>query len=181
MYDVDEFLGRGIIAARSGRSAEAIKYLEIAVKMDPANPRIWLWMATGVRTYAEKQYCLETVLKLDPSSTVAKVLLERLQQKISAENLRPKDVVIFTCSSCGGKQRFDPDLIGLVCEFCRRVEPLLLADASNAEVSLDDGLAHSSGNWAVIESQISCKACGANLFVPADRSTMTCPPRLPNS
>ena len=143
--------------------------------MDPNKPRVWLWLATVVRTFAEKQYCLETVLKLDPSSAVARLLLERLQQKISLENLRPKDVVVFTCGSCGGKQRFDPDLVGLVCEFCRRVEPLRLADASNAEADLQDGLAHSSGNWAVIESQISCKACGANLFVPADRSTTTCP------
>jgi hypothetical protein len=175
VYDVSEFLGRGIIAARSGRSGEALKYLEIAAKMDPGNPRVWLWLATAVKTFAQKQQCLETALKLDPSSLVAKTLLERLQQKAVSENRRPKDVVIFTCPACGGKQRFDPDLIGLVCEFCRRVEPLTLADASNAEADLDVGLYNSSGNWAVIESQVSCKACGANLFVPADRTTMTCP------
>ena len=175
MYDFDEFLGRGIIAARSGRPAEAIKYLELAARIDPGNPRVWLWLATVVKTFAQKQECLEKALKLDPSNLVAKTLLERLQEKASLENRGPKDVVIFTCSSCAGKQRFDPDLIGLVCEFCKKVEHLLLADASNAESDLEASLYHNSGNWAVIESQVSCKACDANIFAPADRNTLACP------
>jgi hypothetical protein len=175
VYDFYEFLARGIIAVRTGRTAEAIKYLSIAETIEPDNLRVWLWLATAVETYAEKRHCLERALQLDPNTLVAKVLLERLNQEESSTNHHPTDVVVFTCPSCAGKQHFDPDLLALVCEYCKRVEILTLANAFDAEIDLGPALSAGSGNWAVLDNRLSCSACGANVFVPADRSTQSCP------
>ena len=175
MYDFYEFLGRGIIAARTGRVAEAVKYLTIAEEIMPGNPRVWLWLATAVETFSEKRKCLQRVLELAPDTLVAKALLERLDQKETSAGKNPADLAVFTCPSCGGKQRFDPDLLALVCEYCRHVEILTLANAFNAEVDLAPSLARDAGNWAILESQVACQACGAKLSIPADCSTHTCP------
>jgi predicted RNA-binding Zn-ribbon protein involved in translation (DUF1610 family) len=175
MYDFYEFLGRGIIAARTGRAAEAVKYLTIAEEIMPGNPRVWLWLATVVGTFAEKRRCLQRALELAPNTLAAKALLERLDQKETSTGKSPADLVVFTCPSCGGKQRFDPDLLALVCEYCRHSEILTLANAFNAEVDLAPSLARDAGNWAILESQVSCQACGAKLSIPADCSTHTCP------
>jgi hypothetical protein len=62
-----------------------------------------------------------------------------------------------------------------VCDYCKHTELLVLVDASNTESDLGTGLRSDSGNWAILESQVSCNACGARLFVPAERSTLACP------
>jgi len=175
MYDFYEFLGRGIIAARTGRAAEAIKYLTIAEEITPGNPRVWLWLTTVVKTFAEKRRCLQRALELAPDTLVARALLDRLDQKETSSGKSSTDLAVFTCPCCGGKQRFDPDLLALVCEYCRHPETLALANAFNAEVDLAPSLAQGAGNWAILENRVSCQACGAKLSVPANRSTHTCP------
>jgi predicted RNA-binding Zn-ribbon protein involved in translation (DUF1610 family) len=175
MYDFHEFLGRGIIAARTGRPMDAVKYLSIAEKIRPGNVRVWLWLATAVESFAEKRHCLEHVLELAPNTLAAKVLLERLDQKESTTGQSPADMVVFTCNSCGGKQHFDPDLLALVCDFCKQAEILTLANAFNAEIDLAPTLSQGSGNWALLESQVACSACGAKISIPAERSLQACP------
>ncbi len=175
MYDFYEFLGRGIIAARTGRPAEAVKYLSIAEKIEPGNVRVWLWLATVVGSFAEKRQCLERALELAPDTLAAKVLLERLDQKKNTAGQKPADMVVFTCPSCGGKQHFDPDFLALVCDFCKQAETLTPANAFKAEIDLAPTLWRGSGNWAMLESQVACSACGAKISVPAERSLQACP------
>lgn len=174
MYDFDEFLARGIIAARSGRYAQARKSLDVAAQIDPCNPRAWLWRATIAETAQEKRDCLERALLLAPSNWLARALLARLDENTQAFASHPAGgLAIFTCPNCGGKQRFDPDLLGLMCESCGHLDVLRLANASKAEKDLAAGLG--SGNWAMLDSQASCQACGATLLVPAEHATLSCP------
>ena len=147
MLDFDELMGRGILAARKGNSAEA----------------------------AEERMCLEHVLELAPDTLVAQALLKRLDQKRLTAYAERAELVIFTCPSCGGRQRFDPDQLGLLCEYCQYLDPLVVTDASNAEVVLNTEPSSGSGTWAVLDTQAACRACGARLYQPADQGTLTCP------
>ena len=125
-------------------------------------------------TLSEKRQCLERALTLAPETLVARALLERLNQQDSLIGQKPADLVIFTCPSCGGKQHFDPDLLALLCDYCKHAEMLVLANAFNAEATLTPLLAQSSGNWAILNGQVACSACGATLSLPADQNTNTC-------
>jgi hypothetical protein len=175
IYDFYEFLGRGIIAERTGRPQEALKYFGIAAQIEPANPRVWLWLASSAEALSQKRECLEQALKIDPHLIVAEVLLDRLNQKETRVSQQSSDFVIFTCPSCGGKQHFDPDVLGLVCEYCGQIETLTLKNASEAESSLDTVPHNSSGNWAVIGSQASCNGCGARISILPDQLNQLCP------
>jgi hypothetical protein len=175
IYDFYEVLGRGIIAARTGRNAEAIKYLELAAKIEPGNPRVWLWLAAVEEDAAQKQSDLETVLRIDANNLVAKILLERLSRREVVVARNTSDFAIFTCPFCGGKQYFDPDLSAMKCGYCKKVERLILSDAAQDEKDLDSALQKDTGNWAVLKSQADCGACGAKTSLPMDQATLRCP------
>ena len=175
MYDFYEFLGRGIIAVRTGRPAEAFEYLSVAAKIKPDNPRVWLWLASASKTVTQHQQCLEKALEIDPNLFMAQALLERLKQRQTILEQGTADFIVFTCQYCGGKQRFDPDISGLVCEYCKRVELLILRNASEAETRLEMAQRDGSGNWSVQESQVNCGACGAKMSILPEESSHPCP------
>ena len=122
IYDFYEILGRGIIAARTGRASEALEYLNTASRIKPDNLRVWLWLASVTDGVTNKQQYLERALEIDPNLFMAQALLERLSQRQTTIDQEAGDFIVFTCQYCGGKQHFDPDLSGLVCVFCNRVE-----------------------------------------------------------
>lgn len=173
VYDFYELFGRGIIAARTGRFREALEYLLLAAKVEPGNPRVWLWLAASAESEAQIRRFLGEALRIDPHLFMAQALLKRLGSITRPLQQSESDFIIFTCPSCGGKQRFDPDASGLLCQFCGMLERLPVQNASNSELRFDSGAA--SGNWAVVESQVNCGSCGAMLSVPANRTTHACP------
>ncbi|NWG06405.1 MAG: hypothetical protein HXY35_06920 [Chloroflexi bacterium] len=175
IYDFYEILGQGIIAARTERYKEAIKFLSLAAKIEPFNPRVWLWLATASQTVEAKRKYLQEALKVDPNALAASVLLGRLNQSENDYNKKNSMLAIFTCPHCGGKQRFDPDISGMQCEYCGKVEILTFENASDHEACLTTSLQESSGNWAVIESQSACNACGAKTTHPPSQVTIRCP------
>jgi hypothetical protein len=73
-------LQRGIAAARSGRSAEALSILEQVVKTEPENEMAWLWLSGLMRSTEQKRACLENVLKANPENVYARAGLMRLQE-----------------------------------------------------------------------------------------------------
>ena len=72
-------LQRGIAAARSGRSAEALSILEQVVKTEPENEMAWLWLSGLMRSTEQKRACLENVLRANPENVYARAGLMRLQ------------------------------------------------------------------------------------------------------
>ena len=175
VYDFYEILGRGIIAARTGRYAEGFEYLSMAAKIKPDNPRVWLWLASVAGTIEQQKQYLEKAKKIAPDLFVVQALLKRLNHRQSVVEQSSTDFVVFTCQHCGGKQHFDPDLTGLVCEYCKEIELLTLKNVSEAEVNLENALQDGSGNWSVQESQVNCGACGAQLSILPEQSTHPCP------
>ena len=175
IYDFYEILGQGIIAARTERHKEAMKFLSLAAKIEPSNPRVWLWLATASETVASKRKYLQEALKVDPNILAASVLLDRLNQTENDSSKRNSKFVIFTCPDCGGKQRFDPDISGMQCEYCGKIEFLTLENASDHEACLTTSIQKDSGNWAFIESQSACNACGATTSHPPSQVTIRCP------
>jgi predicted RNA-binding Zn-ribbon protein involved in translation (DUF1610 family) len=154
---------------------EAVKYLTLAAKINPGNARVWLWLAASVERLEQKRECLETALQVAPGLLPARVLLDRLNGQAETIQQHSDDFVIFTCPNCGGKQRFDPDLAGLVCDYCKQIERLQLTNAAQNESNLEVALIGKSDNWALLNSEVACGACGAKLSIPSDQSTATCP------
>jgi hypothetical protein len=175
IYDLYELLGRGIIAARSKRSSEAMKYLQLAAEVDPGNARVWLWLAAADESVENQRGYLRRALEVDPHAYVARVLLDRLDRRETAAGRPGADFAIFTCPHCGGKQRFDPDISGLVCTFCNQVERMALRNASEDEADLEKALTRDQGNWSVVAGEATCTACGAKTSLPAAQATLRCP------
>jgi uncharacterized CHY-type Zn-finger protein len=173
VFDFTEFMARGISAARAHQTTEAIKYLELAAEMQPKNVRVWLWLAAVVQTGTLKRRCLQKALQIDPHSVMAKVLLERLERHSVRSPSNMAEHVSFTCGACGGKQRFDPELNGLVCDYCKRVE-VLAVDELPAHRQ-ENAAEQTMGNWAAGINQLICQACGAKLTVLPHMLTSTCP------
>lgn len=175
MIDIHEFLGRGIIAARAGKQTEALHYLNCAARFYPKNPRAWLWLA-AVCPPEQRKDCLLQVLKLDPASRAAKILLERVNRTDPSSTGAPVAAQVFQCQQCGGQQRFDPDGASLTCTYCGCVEQLAAPNAADAERDLGIALSQSSsGDWALLSGQFRCEECGATILVPANQSSAVCP------
>lgn len=175
IYDFYEILGRGIIAARTGRNEDALKFLSLAAKIEPSNPRVWMWLATASKSVASKRKYLQEALAIDPNLLAASVLLDRLDRSQNISSGQNPKLEIFTCPSCGGKQRFDPDISGMQCEYCGKVESLALENASDQESRLDGRIQKESGNWSFIEAHAVCGACGARISHPPSQTTIRCP------
>ena len=76
---IDDLLSRGIAAVKEGRRDEARRLLAQALEQDKGNEMAWLWMSGAVETDAERLFCLENVLKINSSNTIARRGLERLR------------------------------------------------------------------------------------------------------
>ncbi|MBI5300861.1 MAG: hypothetical protein HY868_01895 [Chloroflexi bacterium] len=176
MIDIHEFLGRGIIAARAGNTADALRYLNIAARFYPKNARAWLWLAAVCDAPDQRRDCLRKVLELDPASLPAKILLERASRVDLASPSALAQAYAFQCPTCAGQQRFDPDCASLTCTDCGRVEQLAAPNAADTEQDLGTALRQSaSGNWALVSGQLVCEACGATILLPANQSSTICP------
>jgi tetratricopeptide (TPR) repeat protein len=68
----DTILQEAIGAIRKGEKTRARDLLTRLLKNDPANPDCWLWMSAVVETAKERTYCLQEVLKRDPTNESAR-------------------------------------------------------------------------------------------------------------
>jgi tetratricopeptide (TPR) repeat protein len=68
----DPILEQAMAAIRANDRVKARELLSRLIKVDPANPRYWLWMSSVVDTSKEVSYCLQEVIKYDPDNPVAK-------------------------------------------------------------------------------------------------------------
>lgn len=135
-------LAQGIAAAKEGDLDEAYHYLGRVLRApaeDADKTRAWLWLSQTFDNPADKRYCLEQVLVLDPTHGTARrglaVLDGRLnpQEIINPDQLEREvsDVPVeaeaeqFTCPRCAGHMNYTPDGEpgaasgrALICEFC---------------------------------------------------------------
>lgn len=174
--DPQDLMARAIRLAHKGKNDEAAALLFDAARMDPTNPRVWLWLAAARETPEDKRECLERVLALVPDHPMALALLKRLTPSAAPDTLINARVQTFTCPQCGGRQRFDPDLSTLLCVHCGSGERLALPDASDDEKGLTVALYRpSAAQWALHSGQMHCENCGATTALAAHHATLTCP------
>jgi hypothetical protein len=69
--DITATLNQAIVAAKSGRKAEARRLLEAVLDADERNERAWLWLSDVVESDEERFVCLENVLTINPDNEVA--------------------------------------------------------------------------------------------------------------
>jgi tetratricopeptide (TPR) repeat protein len=64
-------LTEAIAAVRAGDQTRARDLLARLLKLDSANPEYWLWMSSIVESERERTYCLQSVLRHDPTNRAA--------------------------------------------------------------------------------------------------------------
>ena len=68
----DVMFQEAVEAIRQRQRSRARDLLTRLLRADQANPQYWLWMSSVVETSKERVYCLQSVLRLDPSSRAAR-------------------------------------------------------------------------------------------------------------
>ncbi len=101
-----------IQAVRSGNKTWARECLGRVLKADPYNEEAWLWLSAVLDTVAEKRYCLERVLAINPANAQAQDGLRYLegQKEVGQPQAKrtlcplcgePNDPNAFQCANCG--------------------------------------------------------------------------------
>lgn len=90
---VQDWLERGIRAAKRGEQEQARNLLMAVIETDEENESAWLWLSGVVDDPEDKRICLENVLYLNPSSEPAQKGLAILKSRIkpaSEDNSKQK-------------------------------------------------------------------------------------------
>ncbi len=134
-----------IQAARSGNKNWARECLGRVLKADPRNEEAWLWLSAVLDTVAEKRYCLERVLAINPSNAQAQAGLRYLEGKEETGQPQTKRTV---CPLCGEPN--DPN--AFQCANCGQ-DLFVLCPACGERVDID---------------RTSCAACGLEIGDSSD-------------
>jgi hypothetical protein len=105
---IDDLLNQGIAAVKEGRKDKARRLLAQALEQDEHNEMAWLWMSGVVETDAERRICLENVLKINSSNTIAQRGLERLK---ATPGVSPFTTALPLVSSAEGRATADQQAI----------------------------------------------------------------------
>lgn len=183
---------QGRAAIKDGHKADGRSSLLQALKYDKDHSDAWMWLAATTDDVQEQREYLEHAVAANPGNAGA-----RRGLAIVSGLLKPKDVLpegsapapraptepeqaairrTFTCSQCGGRLRFDPDLVDLKCENCGHVEVVDEVSATGEGHTLDLTLPTLQGHrWAEGERRATCQQCGASTLLPVGQTTTKCP------
>ncbi|NJN97168.1 MAG: hypothetical protein HC875_25275 [Anaerolineales bacterium] len=81
-------LDDAIQAIRMGDKEEGRRLLEEMLETDEGNEDVWLWLTTVVDSDEDREVCLENVLAINPSNTIA----QRNINALKAGNFNPADI-----------------------------------------------------------------------------------------
>jgi DNA-directed RNA polymerase subunit RPC12/RpoP len=174
--------------------------LKQAVEKDPDHDQAWLWLTATTQDPAEQKQYLEWAVAANPANAQARRGLAVLTGKLNPKDLfteaqtqgprRPADpsaalgagpqpVEIrrtFTCSRCGGRMQFDPEIADLKCENCGHVEAVDELAVRDGDQVLDFTLpTRQAHRWAEAERRMACQQCGATTIFPPGQTSATCP------
>jgi hypothetical protein len=97
---VAQLLGEGIAACRSGQLEQARALLIQVVQQQPRHELAWLWLSGCVGDDAERRYCLEQVLAINPANTAAQRGLAQLPATPSARSPLPPSLPRCAAPGC---------------------------------------------------------------------------------
>lgn len=183
-------LGRTCI--KTGDLAQGRKLLLEAVDKDRHHSEAWLWLTATTNDPEEQKKYLEWAIAADPGNAQARRGLAILMGKLKREEVLPEGSTVtareaaspqpvavrrtFDCPQCGGRLRFDPEIVDLKCEHCgfvEVVEEVALQDgAQPLDYALPTVKAHA---WAMGERLFTCGQCAATTLLPAGESSTACP------
>jgi tetratricopeptide (TPR) repeat protein len=83
-----QFLQQGIAASRSGNPDQARELFQQAVRLDPQNETIWLWLASVARDDKERFFCLKQLLTINPQNEFALKGMQALGVKAAPETVQ---------------------------------------------------------------------------------------------
>lgn len=86
---VFQLVEQGVTAYKSGDMALAFRVLTQALQLDPNHEIAWLWLSGVVTSDAERRYCLERVVALNPQNSAAQRGLTRLPGDLVARSPLP--------------------------------------------------------------------------------------------
>ncbi len=134
-----------IQAAQSGNKNWARECLGRVLRADPRNEEAWLWLSAILDTVAEKRYCLERVLAINPANAQAQAGLRYLEGQKEAGRPQAKRTI---CPLCGEPN--DPN--AFQCANCGQ-DLFVLCPACGERVDID---------------RTSCAACGLEIGDSSD-------------
>ncbi len=87
---VEELVVEGIAALKAGDKSKAFAALTQAIYLQPQNESAWIWLSGVCARDAERKFCMERVLEINPNSEVAQLGLSILSPAIPPESPLPK-------------------------------------------------------------------------------------------
>lgn len=81
LAEATRFYQRGVAAARGGQRRVAAGFLTRSVQLNPRNEGAWLWLSGVLDEPREIEFCLKSVLKLNPQNERAQRGLRWLQER----------------------------------------------------------------------------------------------------
>lgn len=88
-----QLLQQGMAAAKAGQSDQARQILQQAVRLDPQNETIWLWLTSVARDNQERAFCLKQILTINPQNEMALQGLKRLGIDLESKPSEPASSV----------------------------------------------------------------------------------------
>ncbi len=177
---------------RTGDRAHGRKLLLEAVAKDDGNSEAWLWLSATTDDPAEQRQYLEWSVAADPGNVQARRGLAILTGRIDARRLVPQGAGVaprrptvaepvevrrtFDCPQCGGRLRFEPEIVDLMCVNCGHVEVVDEVPLDDGAQPLDFTLPTVTGHrWAEAERLFTCERCGAGVTLPVGETSTACP------
>ena len=187
---------RGMLAAKARETADAKRYLEWVLRLDPPlDTRVdaLYWLSRVAETPAEQGRLLEEALAYAPSDMRCRRDLAVLRGELDPGQIidpdrvtaapkgpTPAGVDRFTCPQCGGRMAFAPDGQSLTCEYCEaRQSASAPASAEGDPASAGSfliAMATRQGHLhPVVRQTFNCQGCGIDFLLPPQQLSATCP------
>lgn len=187
-------LSRGRAAARVKEKAEARRYLERMLTLDPPlEERLegLYWLSEVVDDPKEARGMLEEILANNLGDARARRKLAILDGKLKPDQIIDPDrlpapaasdgsqnavVRSFTCPKCGGRMSYAPDGETLMCEYCELQQQIgpQTAAASEDDFLVAMATARAQHRPTAVQT-VTCGGCGAIFVLPSEQISHTCP------
>jgi tetratricopeptide (TPR) repeat protein len=187
-----DLLSRGRAAAKAGEKAEARRYLERMLNLDPPTDErleALYWLSESIDDPVEQRGLLEEILANNLGDARARRKLAILDGKLRPDEIVDPDRAAaltagdpqsvqtrsFTCPKCGGRMAFAPDGVSLVCDYCDGRQRIAAGPQAEEDDFLVAMATAKAQNRPVSMQAVRCSGCGANFVLPPEVITQTCP------
>lgn len=97
---INALVQEGIAAYNAGNAERAYELLSQALQREPNHEVGWLWMSAVVKEPAERRYCLERVVAINPTHSAAQRGIARFPTDLVARNPLPVPIPLCTHPGC---------------------------------------------------------------------------------